>query len=113
MRPMAMAAGMAGIAVLAAAPHAMQRTAAPLTIDQIIDIKHPSNPVWSPDSRRIAFTWERAGVANLFVVPADGSAAPAQLTTDGVPAGYFWSADSQSIAFFRGATLMAIPLTGG
>src|SRR3954464_11681292 len=100
MRPMAMAAGMAGIAVLAAAPHAMQRTAAPLTIDQLIDIRHPSNPVWSRDSRRIAFTWERAGVANLYVVPADGGAS-VQVTTDGVPGGYFWSADSRSIDFFR------------
>src|SRR4051795_8516501 len=109
MRPMAMAAGMAGIAVLAAAPHAMQRSAAPLTIDQLIDIKHPSNPLWSRDSRRIAFTWERAGVANLFVVPADGSAKPTQVTTEGVPQGYFWSADSQSIEFVRGATLMSLP----
>src|SRR3954454_17081449 len=107
------AAAVLVILAAAAAPRAAQPRAGALTIDQIIDIKHPSNPVWSRDSRRIAFTWERAGVANLFVVPADGSAAPAQLTTDGVPAGYFWSADSQSIAFFRGATLMAIPLTGG
>src|SRR3954471_18264838 len=107
------AAAAALVTTIGAAPRASQPRAASLSIEQLIDIKHPSNPVWSPDSRRIAFTWERAGVANLFVVPADGSAAPAQLTTDGVPAGYFWSADSQSIAFFRGATLMAIPLTGG
>jgi dipeptidyl aminopeptidase/acylaminoacyl peptidase len=93
-------------AALAAAPPA-------LTIDQLIDIKHPSNPVWSRDSARIAFTWERAGVANLYVVPADGSSAPAQVTTDGVPGGYFWSADSQAIEFFRGGALMAIPAGGG
>src|SRR5205814_8060698 len=105
------------VAILAAPalalPTAAQRAAAPITIDQLIDIKHPSNPVWSRDSRRVAFTWERAGVANLFVVPADGSAPPLQLTTDGVPAGYFWSADSQSIEYFRGATLSAIPVGGG
>lgn len=91
----------AALALLAATalalPIAAQRAAAPITIDQLIDIKHPSNPVWSRDSRRVAFTWERAGVANLYVVPANGSAPPLQLTTDGAPAGYFWSADSQSI----------------
>ena len=75
MRSMAFVAGMAGMAVLAAAPRAAQRTAAPLTIDQLIDISHPSSPVWSRDGRRIAFTWERAGVANLYVVPSDGSGA--------------------------------------
>src|SRR5262245_45757553 len=97
----------------AAVPRAAQPRAASLTIDQLIDIKHPSNPVWSRDSRRIAFTWERAGVANLYVVPADGSSKPAQVTTDGVPPGYFWGADSQSIQFVRGSTLMAVPLEGG
>ena len=52
-------------------------------------------------------------MANLYVVPADGSAQPTQVTTEGVPGGYFWSADSQSIQFLRGTALMAIPLTGG
>src|SRR5215813_13023764 len=103
------------VAGLAAAgvPLPAQRASAPLTIDQLIDIKHPSNPVWSRDSRRIAFTWERAGVANLYVVRAEDSSPAVQVTTDGVPAGYFWSADSQSIAFFRGGVLMAIPAGGG
>jgi dipeptidyl aminopeptidase/acylaminoacyl peptidase len=96
-----------------ALPTPAQRAAVPITIDQLIDIRHPSNPVWSRDSRRIAFTWERAGIANLYAVPADGSAPPTQLTTDGVPAGYFWSADSQSIQYFRGVMLMAIPAGGG
>jgi dipeptidyl aminopeptidase/acylaminoacyl peptidase len=94
-------------------PRAAQRPARAMTIDQLIDIKHPSNPLWSRDSRRIAFSWERAGVANLYVVPADAASAPVRVTTDGVPAGYFWSADSQSIEFFRGGTLMAIPSAGG
>ena len=26
-----------------------------LSIDDLIDIKHPSSPVWSPDGRHIAF----------------------------------------------------------
>src|SRR5678815_741500 len=101
------------VSASASVPRAVQPRAGSLTIDQLIDIKHPSGAVWSRDSRRIAFTWERAGVANLYVVPADGSAKPTQVTTDGVPGGYFWSADSQSIQFLRGTALMAIPLSGG
>jgi len=82
-----------------------------ITIEQLIDIKHPSNPVWSRDSRKIAFTWERAGVANLYVVPADGSSAPVQVTKDGVPGNVFWGPDG-SLLFFRGAALMTLPLNG-
>src|SRR5262249_3692790 len=74
---------------------------------------HPSNPVWSRDSRQVAFMWERAGVANLFVVPADGSAAPVPITKDGDPvAGLFWSADSRTLYFMRGGTLMRAPADG-
>ena len=46
---------------------AREQTRAPsagrLTIDKLIDIEHPSAPVWSRDSQRIAFMSERAGVA--------------------------------------------------
>src|SRR4029078_9508731 len=101
------------VAASAAVTRAAQPRAGSLTIEQLIDIKHPSNPVWSRDSRRGGFTWGRGGGANLAVVPADGSAKPTQVTTDGVPGGYFWSVDSQSIQFLRGSTLMAIPLDGG
>src|SRR6478752_8719364 len=97
--PLAAAAALV-VVTTGAAPRAAQPRAAALTIDQLIDIKHPSNPVWSRDGRSVAFTWERAGVANLYVVPADGSSAPVQLTTEGAPGGYFWSADSQAIDFF-------------
>src|SRR5260221_1270830 len=97
----------------AGAPRAAQpRAASSITIDQLIDINPPSNPIWSRDSRRIVFTWERAGVANLYLVPAGGSAKPAQLTTDGVPGNVFWSPDSASLLFFSGASLMTLPLDG-
>jgi dipeptidyl aminopeptidase/acylaminoacyl peptidase len=77
-----------------------------LTIDQLIDIKHPSNPLWSHDGRRIAFSWERAGIASLYVVPADGSRSASAVTTDGSPTGnVFWGADG-ALYFTRGGTLM-------
>jgi dipeptidyl aminopeptidase/acylaminoacyl peptidase len=85
-----------------------------LTIDTLIDIKHASAPVWSRDSRRVAFMWERAGVANLYVVPADGSSKPVAITDDGAAvAGVFWSADSRNLHFTRGGTLMRVPAEGG
>ena len=75
-----------------------------LSIDKLIDIEHPSAPVWSRDSQRVAFVSERAGVANLYVVPADGSAKPSAITVDGGGAGgVFWSADSRRV-FFMPAT---------
>jgi len=84
-----------------------------LTIDQLLDIKHPSNPVWSRDSRSIAFSWERAGVANVYVVPADGSAKAIPVTSDGEPVtGITWSADSRTIYLMRGGTLVQVAADG-
>ena len=90
-----------------------------LTIDQLIEIRHPSGPVWSPDGRHVAFLSERAGIANIFVADAVGSsAAPvaARALTryaDGQGGGFFWSADSQRIYFARGGDLLQAALGGG
>jgi dipeptidyl aminopeptidase/acylaminoacyl peptidase len=90
----------------------------PLTIETLLDIRHPSNPVWSPDSTHLAFLSERTGIANIFV--ADAGARPAAanaraLTTfvDGQSAGFFWSADSQRIYFPRHGDLWQVAVTGG
>ena len=32
-----------------------------LTIDRIADIKYPTDQMWSPDSKTIAFLWDAAG----------------------------------------------------
>jgi dipeptidyl aminopeptidase/acylaminoacyl peptidase len=89
-------------------------TTAGLTIEALIDIRHPSNPIWSPDSRSVAFMWERAGVSNLYVAPADGTRPPAAITTDGRQVGNpFWSADSRTIYFTREGQLIGAPATGG
>jgi dipeptidyl aminopeptidase/acylaminoacyl peptidase len=112
MKRLTLVAAIVAIAA-SAAPRAVQPRNPAITIDQLIDIKHPSNPIWSRDSKRIAFTWERAGVANLYVVASDGSSAPVQVTKDGVPGGLFWAPDNQSLLFFRGgSTLMRLPLDG-
>ncbi|HET7698610.1 MAG TPA: prolyl oligopeptidase family serine peptidase [Vicinamibacterales bacterium] len=98
---------------VSAMPAAQRPASRTLTIDQLIDIRHPSGPQWSRDSKWIAFTWDRAGVSNLYVVPADGSAKPRALTDTDAPQGYFWSARSDGIQFFQQGELMTIPLEGG
>lgn len=83
-----------------------------LTIDKLIDIEHPSAPVWSRDSQRIAYMSERVGLANLYVVPADGSAKPAAITVDGGATGVFWGADNRTLYFMRGGQLMQASADG-
>ena len=43
-----------------------------LTIEQLIDIKHPSNPAWSADGHQVTFTWDRAGVSARYISDLDG-----------------------------------------
>src|SRR5215831_15243014 len=69
---------------------------AKLTIDQLIQIKHPSGHQWTPDGTHIWFTYDDGGVNNLWVAPADGGSPPVALTSypDGQNAvGAFWSRD--------------------
>jgi dipeptidyl aminopeptidase/acylaminoacyl peptidase len=89
-----------------------------LSIEHLIDIRHPSNAVWSPDGRRVAFLSERAGIANIFVADIDQparSTRAAALTrfADGLSAGLFWSADSQGVYFPRQGDLWRVTLAGG
>jgi Tol biopolymer transport system component len=87
----------------------------PLTIENLINIKHPSNPVWSPDGKRIAFLWDRADIVNLYLVNADGSGAPVALTSfsDGKVGDVFWSKDGNTVYFSRRADLWQVAANGG
>src|SRR5581483_4411856 len=80
----------------------------PLTIDQLVDIRHPSAPAWSPDSRHVAYLSERAGIANIYVDDK-----PITRFADGLSGGFFWSADSQRVYFPRGGDLWQAPIAGG
>lgn len=86
-----------------------------LTIEQLIDIKHPSDPVWSPDGKRVAFIWDRADIRNLYVAGVEGGRAPLALTSfpDGGVYGAFWSEDGESVYFVHEADLWKVPATGG
>jgi dipeptidyl aminopeptidase/acylaminoacyl peptidase len=74
-----------------------------LTIEQLIDIKHPSNPAWSTDGKHISFTWDRAGVSQRYVSDLDGRqphvAPSAEERADGVP-----SPDGNRIAFVKSSS---------
>jgi dipeptidyl aminopeptidase/acylaminoacyl peptidase len=79
-----------------------------LTIEQLIDIRHPSSPSWSPDGGHVAYLSERAGVANIYV-----DSKPLTNFLDGISGGFFWSADGTRVYFPRGGDLWQATLNGG
>jgi dipeptidyl aminopeptidase/acylaminoacyl peptidase len=97
-----------------ACPQASAQTSK-LTIEQLIDIKHPSNPVWSPDGRHVLFTWDRAGVANLFVANVDGRGQAVAVTSfsEGQVDNAYWSRDSTTIFFPHNGVLWQVAISGG
>jgi dipeptidyl aminopeptidase/acylaminoacyl peptidase len=103
-----------GTVAMRAAPAAPADGA--LTIERLLDIKHPSSPVWSPDGRRVAFVWERTGVQNLWVADAASVSAtpPVALTkfTAGEVGAPFWSADGSALFFAHGGDLWRVSVGG-
>jgi dipeptidyl aminopeptidase/acylaminoacyl peptidase len=87
-----------------------------LTIEQLIDIKHPSNPMWSPDGRAVVFVWDRAGVSSVYVaatVAASGAQAPRELAAAGSSlAGASWSADGRALLVPKNGDLWRVPIDG-
>lgn len=86
---------------------------------------HPANdrfPVWSRDGKWLAFASDRFGNADVFAMPADGSAEPVRLThasfTD-IPVDF--TPDGDAVIFasrrdetvHRTPTLYTVPRTGG
>ena len=96
---------------------AMAQTSAPkLTIDQLVQIKHPSGHQWTPDGKHVWFTYDDGGVNNVWAVAADGSSPAVALTNypDGqAGGGGFWSGDGKTFFFQRGGGLLAVPVSGG
>lgn len=58
-------------------------------------------PVWTPDSKRIAFRSDQGRFGNLFWIPADGSGKPEPLMEGQYlyPTPNAWSPDGRSLAF--------------
>jgi dipeptidyl aminopeptidase/acylaminoacyl peptidase len=97
-------------------PHATSPAGA-LTIEQLVDIRHPSNPMWSPDGRHVVFVWDRAGVSKVYVADATAQAgqqpsAPRELRDAGSLAGAFWSADGRTLMVTKNGDLWRVPIDG-
>ncbi len=87
-----------------------------LTIDELVQIKHPSGHQWTPDGRHVWWTYDDGGVNNVWAAPADGSGAPVALThyPDGQTGnGAFWSPDGRTFYYPRDGGLQSVPVTGG
>ena len=88
-------------------------------IEDLFYSRRVSSPAWSPDGRRIVFTTNLTGRANLWVVNANGGW-PLQLTvSDDRQSGAVWSPDGKWIVYeedFGGSEyydLFAVPSSGG
>ena len=110
-------ASVIGVSLLVA-PRGQAPSAAPLTIEQLIDIRHPSSPMWSPDGRSVVFVWDRAGVSKVYV--ADTPSANAGQTREprelggagGSLAGAFWSSDGRALMVAKNGDLWRVPIDG-
>ncbi|MBW8867932.1 MAG: prolyl oligopeptidase family serine peptidase [Acidobacteria bacterium] len=96
---------------------AASASTAPLTIEQLIDIRHPSNPMWSPDGRHVVFVWDRAGVSKVYVADAPAAAqtapAPRELPAAGSQLiGAFWGSDG-ALMVPKNGDLWRVPIDGG
>jgi TolB protein len=75
------------------------------SVVRVTELGSAFNPIWSPDSRWIAFESLASGSLDIYIAPADGSAPPINLTDhpapDYAPA---WSPDGRFIAFVSNRT---------
>jgi len=62
---------------------------------------HNLEPAWSPDGQRIAFSSNRDGNYELYVMNADGSGQRRLTHNRPVDAGPSWSPDGKRLAFAR------------
>jgi dipeptidyl aminopeptidase/acylaminoacyl peptidase len=87
-----------------------------LSLDALMEIRHPSSPCFSPEGRRLAFVWERAGVQNVFLVEAlEQTPPPPRALTqfpDGAIESLFWSRDGRRLLFVHDGDLWSVAADG-
>lgn len=96
----------AAFAVVACALASLAQTKHAITHEDVWLMKRVSAPVPSPNGKWVVFSVvepsydEKEVMSDLWIVPADASAAPRKLTnTKGGESGVTWASDSQRIAF--------------
>src|SRR6476660_4495353 len=107
---------MALLAGTASAQTATPKSQSKLTIDQLIQIKHPSGHQWTPDGSHVWFTYDDGGINNVWAVAANGSGSPVALTNypEGQTGnGAFWSNDGQTFFYQKDGGLLAVSGNGG
>ncbi len=77
-----------------------------------------SAPAWSPDGRQLAVTLSRDGIAQIYVMPADGSGLPRRvMTTRAIDTEACFTPDGTALVFTsdRGGSpqIYRVPLNGG
>jgi dipeptidyl aminopeptidase/acylaminoacyl peptidase len=91
------------------------------TIEQMVNIKFPSEPIWSPDGRHIAFMWDEGGVYSLYLVSAAGDDPPLKLMTypwsevssQGSVPPAIWSKDGATLYYPQEGHLWEVAASGG
>ena len=68
-----------------------------------------AHPVWSPDSRRLAFAAAPTGSRNLYVMNADGTGEPVRLTAkQASQAPASWTPDGETLVFHEGGDIWTV-----
>jgi dipeptidyl aminopeptidase/acylaminoacyl peptidase len=84
-----------------------------LTIDVLVDIRHPDKAVFSPDGQSVAFAWERSGVENVYVANVSAGEPRALTRYDaGLLGALFWGSDSGAVYFEREGDLWRVAASG-
>ena len=80
-----------------------------LTLDDILEIRHPGAPVWRPDGSSVLFVWDHNHQMDLYEATPGSGEPPRQLTRWGdayeTLADLFWGADDETLYFTRNGVL--------
>ena len=104
MRTSIVVGSLVAAAALSASAQAPPR-AAGITIDALLDIRHPSRAAWSPDGSQIAYVWDRGGVQNIYTVTPGAPPKPITAFDAELIDALAWSRDGAKLLFARSGDL--------